>query len=144
MSEWHMLLWDRRYNSFTSKYHCSKYHCSNRNEDYRTSQEYELNRHCGSVNFYVYEKPASKLSSLTLARRSLRVSEANKVSISSQIWVTRQHSNSPKTFTKIGKKLNTFFYNHFRTSWIIWDDEPIRPGPTVALFDGLFIGKYKR
>ena len=42
------------------------------------------------------------------------------------------------------KKIEIHPYGHFRISWIIYSDEPARPGPIVTIFDGLFLGKYKR
>ena len=41
------------------------------------------------------------------------------------------------------------FYDHFRTSWIISNDEPAMPKPTqpsltVMLFDDLFLGKFEK
>ena len=40
----------------------------------------------------------------------------------------RRHSNRSKTFKKIAKiKIN--YHDHFMTNWIIWNNEPARPGP---------------
>ena len=41
------------------------------------------------------------------------------------------------------EKIEINLYDHCKTSWIILSDEPAPPEPTVALFDGLFLGKYK-
>ena len=37
------------------------------------------------------------------------------------------------------KILKQNFYDHFRTSWTVLNDESARPEPIVALFDGLFL-----
>ena len=44
------------------------------------------------------------------------------------------------SLAKIGKnEIN--FHDHFRISWIIRNNEPARPCPTVTLFDCLFLGR---
>ena len=54
----------------------------------------------------------------------------------------RRHSNSCKTFEKNRKKLKYIFMTilGLAESFKMMN----RPGPTVTLFDGLFIGKYKK
>ena len=42
----------------------------------------------------------------------------------------RRHSNSSKTFKKNRKKIEINLHDHFRTSWIILNNEPSRPNPT--------------
>ena len=68
----------------------------------------------------------------------LRVNKTNENPISTVTYGSpRRHSNSSKTFKKIGKNIINL-YDHFRTSWIIQNDEQARPDLTVTLFDGFF------
>ena len=48
-----------------------------------------------------------------------------------------------KPFKKKSEKIEIKFYDHFRTSAESFKTMN-RPGPTVTLFDGLFLRKYKR
>ena len=67
------------------------------------------------------------------------MNEANEIHISSHKWGA---STTIKTF----KKSETFlinFYDLFRISWLIKNDEWAWPGPTVTFFNGLFLRKYE-